>query len=352
MNLAYLYMLQSSPEKAISELREVIRLDPTNSEANYKLARLLLSEGHVDQCIDFIEKTPAGSGAFLVAVLGDAYLRKGNAEKAEESYLLALNQHGDSEEALLGLAQVAQLKRDARALPLYLSRAKELAGGSPDLLYKFATVALRLAAYEEARSALEDAVRLSPEEPAYFIALGVVWLNKPDVFEAEKAFRHALQLQPDSGRAQMYLGYALLNQKRYPEASAYLEKSIKADASLAEPFYYLGVIAQEQNEDSRAIELLEKATKLLPSFGYVHIALGTAYLKLKNYPRAQQELDLGVKLNPDEPKAHYQLALLYARLKDPQRAQQEMQMVEKLKGTGQPQGKGNIVIMPSEPNPR
>src|SRR5215471_6216300 len=209
MNLAYLYMLQSSPEKAISELREMIRLDPTNSEANYKLARLLLSQGRVDQCIDFIEKTPAGSGAFLVAVLGDAYLRKGNAEKAEESYLLALNQHGDSEEALLGLAQVAQLKRDSRALPLYLSRAKELAGGSPDLLYKFATVALKLAAYEEARSALEDAVRLSPEEPAYFIALGVVWLNKPDVFEAEKAFRHALHLQPDSGRAQMYLGYAL-----------------------------------------------------------------------------------------------------------------------------------------------
>src|SRR5690349_10250084 len=56
MNLAFLYMLKNVPEKTILELREVVRLDPNNIEANYKLGRLLLSAGQVDESIAVIEK--------------------------------------------------------------------------------------------------------------------------------------------------------------------------------------------------------------------------------------------------------------------------------------------------------
>src|SRR3984893_11046733 len=45
MNLAFLYLLKNAPEKTISELKEVVKLEPNNIEANYKLARLLLSRG-------------------------------------------------------------------------------------------------------------------------------------------------------------------------------------------------------------------------------------------------------------------------------------------------------------------
>src|SRR3954471_11799831 len=47
MNLAYLYLLKRDPDKTISELREVLRLDPNNPDVSYKLARLLLSQGRV-----------------------------------------------------------------------------------------------------------------------------------------------------------------------------------------------------------------------------------------------------------------------------------------------------------------
>jgi tetratricopeptide (TPR) repeat protein len=354
MNLALLYMLKGMPEKTISELKEVLRLDPGNTEAAYKLARLLLSQGHTQDCIDFVEKARQSQHApppFLLAVLGDAYLSKANAEKAEENYLLALNQQSDFVDAILGLAQVSGLKGDARTTALYLSRAKELAAGSPELLYKFAVVALKLQAYDDARSALEQSVKLAPGEPGYWIALGAVWLKKPDVVEAEQAFRRALGIQPDNAQGQMYLGYALLNQKRYPEARAYLEKSIKGDASLPEPFYYLGLIAQEQNEDQRAIQFLEKAVQLSPSLTGAHVSLGSTYLKQKNYPRAQQELEAAVKLNPNEAKAHYQLALLYARLKDQRRAQEEMAIVEKLKEQDKTQGKDGEIQAPVNRNP-
>src|SRR5262249_41615882 len=94
MNLAYLYALQRAPENTISEFREVLRLDPANVEASYKLARLLLSEGRVDDSIQFIEdamRSQKQGNTFLLVLLGDAYLKKGNPDKAEESYLRALS---------------------------------------------------------------------------------------------------------------------------------------------------------------------------------------------------------------------------------------------------------------------
>ncbi|MDT7778315.1 MAG: protein O-GlcNAc transferase [Acidobacteriota bacterium] len=339
MNLAYLYVLKGAPEKTAAELREVLRLDPGNADAGYKLARLLLSQGRLDECIRLVEdERRAGRlTPVLAVVLGDAYLKKGDAGKAEESYMLVLGAQDGNPDALLGMALVSQSKGDASAAARYLTRAREAIADSPELLYRFAVAALKSGLFDDARAALESAARLAPGEPAYLVALGAAWLKKPDLFEAERIFRQALQLRPDDPQAQMYLGYILLKQKKFPEAREWLEKSVKGDAAAPETFYYLGLVAQEQNEDTRAVEFFETAVRLSPSFANAHVALGSVYLKLKNYARAQVELEAGVRLNPDDSKAHYNLARLYAQLKDPQRAQAEMAVVEKLKSAGKTQ---------------
>jgi len=353
MNLAFLYILENVPEKTISELREVIKLEPNNIEANYKLARLLLSRGQTDESIIVIEKANSSSppSVIFLTLLGDAYFKKGDADKAAENYLLALAAHKDNSDAMMGLAKVSQSRGDTRTALAYLSQAKEVVGNAPEVLYRIGVTALGLGIFDEALSDLEQAVKLKPEEPTYLIALGAAWLKKPDLFAGEQSFRRALELQPNNAQAQMYLGYVLYKQKKFSEAKPYLEKTIKADSNMAEPFYYLALIVQEENEDEQAVALLEKAILVSPSFANAHVALGASYLKLKDYARAQRELELGAKLNPDDSKAHYQLAVLYARLKDPKRAQAEMEIVERLKAVDQSQKKeGDTFVI--APNPR
>src|ERR1041384_4990306 len=348
MNLAFLYVLRNVPEKTILELKEVVKLEPNNIEANYKLGRLLLSRGQVDESIAVVEKAKSSSVVFLT-LLGDAYLRKGNPDKAEENYLLARDAQKNNVDALLGLAKVSQSRSDTKnALP-YLAQAREIAGNSPDLLYKVGVVELGLGFFEDALADLNQAVKSKQEDPALLIALGAAWLKKPDLFAGEQVFRRALQLQPDNAQAQMYLGYVLYKQKKFGEAKAHLEKTIKADAKLPEPLYYLGLILQEENEDEQAVTVLERAIAVSPAFANAHVALGASYLKLKDYQRAQKELELGAKLNPDDSKAHYQLAVLYARLKDPKRAQAEMEIVERLKTIDQQKKEGDTFVI--SPNP-
>jgi tetratricopeptide (TPR) repeat protein len=354
MNLAYLYLLKGAPEKTALQLKEVLRLDPSNADAGYRLAWLLLSQGRFEECIDFVEKVKLTQppSAPLLNVLGDAYLKKGDAGKAEENYRQVLNAQGGNADALLGMAQISQLKRDASATTLYLSRAREAITNSPDQLYKYALAALSSNLNSEAVSALKQAIELRPNESAYYFLLGLSWIKNPDLQEAEEAFRQSLKLRPDNAQGQLYLGYVLFKQKKYPEAREWLEKSVQKGAGTPESFYYLGVICQEQNEDERAVEYLEKSIGLDPTFALAHVALGSTYLKLKNYTRAQEELETGVKLNPEDSKAHYNLALLYSRLKKQERAQEEMSIVEKLKGEGKAQAKDADPPAPSTARPR
>ena len=353
MNLAYLYTLMGQPTKAISELKEVVRLDPRNTEAVDKLARFLLAQGQIDEGIKVLEQASQSQPLSVPSLVlaGDAYLKKGNAAKAEESYQSVLDKENEDTDAVLGLAQVAQFRADPDTASRYLARARKMVASSPDTLYRFALVAMRAGFYEEANTTLQAAVKLKSDDPAYFLALGNSWLKKPDLVDAEEAFRRALRLQPDNPQAQMYLGYTLLEQKKFPEAREWLEKSLQKDKTVPETFFYLGQLAQEQSEDERAIELFRKAIELAPSYAFAHAALGTSYLKLRNYPLAQQELELSVKLDPEYAKAHYQLAVLFKRLKNEQRAGEELQILEKLMSKSKGLSKEGDVRTPSEPKP-
>lgn len=340
MNLAHLHLLRGEPEKSASELKEVLKAEPANAEAGYRLAWLLLSLNRPDECIALAEglKRSQTLSPPLLAVLGDAHLKKGDANRAEESYLRALQTQGANPEALLGMARVWQTRGDTEQAAAYLGRAKGSVSNSPELLNRLAGVALDSGLKAEAVWALGRAVALRPGEPSYHFSLGAAWLrHPPDLQGAEESFAQFLKLRPDDARGQLLLGYVLLKQKKHAEARAWLEKSVAQGAGTPEAFYYLGLIAQGQGEDARAVELFEKAVRLAPSFAHAHVALGATYLKLKEYERARQALEAGVKLSPEDAKAHYNLAVLYARLKDPVRAGEEMRVVERLRGKGKTQ---------------
>ena len=315
MNLVYLCFLKRTPDKAIPQLKEVIALEPNNADA--------------------------------LVMLGDAYLAQNDQQNAEQNYLAALEGRLDNAGALFGLAQISRLKGEIREATIYLNRVATLSADSksPDFLYRFGLEAMQVEMFDEAKSALQRAVELRPNDPSLMLALGIAWLRKTDLFEAEKLFRRVLEIQPTNAQAQLHLGYVLLTQKKYPEAKLWLEKSGRSGVAVPEVSYYLGLLAQDQGDDARAIALLEKAVQQLPSYALARIALGSSYLRLKNYERARQELEAAVQLAPDEPSGHYNLALLYARTKEAAKAEEQMRIVEDLKSKRRT-GSGGLVLPP------
>lgn len=354
MNLAYLYLLRKQPARTAEALREVLRLEPNNADAAHKLARLLLAENRLEECVAFVEGERARGQASpaMLSILGDAHLGRGDLAAAEESYRAALRDGHEDAAAHLGLAQVFVRRGDVKAATPHLARARGAAADSPDLLYGFALVALRAGFNEEARTALARAGALRPGDPRVHFLTGVSWVKaaRPDLNEAELAFRRFRELRPDDAQGQLYLGYVLLKQKRNDEARALLEGSVRADPSAPEGFYYLGLVAQDEKDEARAVRIFEDVARRFPTFAHARVALGVSYMRLKDYEGARRELEAAVKLSPEDQKAHYNLALLYARLKDSQRAQEEMRVVEELRAkSGAQAGDDDLSEPPAPP---
>src|SRR4051812_47530177 len=51
MNLAHLYTMKREPSKAAAQFNEVLKLDPSNPEAAYRLALLYYAGGRLDECV-------------------------------------------------------------------------------------------------------------------------------------------------------------------------------------------------------------------------------------------------------------------------------------------------------------
>src|SRR6202008_1902635 len=176
-----LFLRAAAPDKTVPQLREVLVIEPENTEA--------------------------------LVMLGDIYLAENNLQQAEESFLAALGGRLDNAGALFGLAQISRLKGETREASIYLNRVGPLLADSksPEFLYKFGFEAMRVGMFDEAKSALERAVEQNPKEPSYLLALGIAWLRKGNLFDAEKLFRRLLEIQPNNPQGQLHLGYVWLH---------------------------------------------------------------------------------------------------------------------------------------------
>jgi Tfp pilus assembly protein PilF len=128
--------------------------------------------------------------------------------------------------------------------------------------------ALRDDKLDEAEKALDEAMKLAPNNPDVLYVLGVLDLKKREWIKAQSVLEKATQLEPNSARALAALGMALCNQKKYAEAIPPLEKSVQVDPasdwethwSLAESYYHsdrfddaLKVSQQAQAESNRQV---------------------------------------------------------------------------------------------------
>src|SRR5208337_1206839 len=89
--------------------------------------------------------------------------------------------------------------------------------------------ALRDDNVEAAEKALDQAMKLAPNNPAVLYVLGLLELKKREWTKAQSALEKATQMEPNSARSLAALGMALCNQKKYAEAIPPLEKSVQVD---------------------------------------------------------------------------------------------------------------------------
>ncbi len=199
--------------------------------------------------------------------------------------------------------------------------------------------------------ALEQCVRLKPDNAAAWKALGVAYAETGDYQSSETPFRTACRLQPALPDACHYYGRTLYLQNRFRPALEVLRNALTDDRTNAQihrlialslealgemagagaefqeamrldrgsppnsdPAIDYGVYLFRQGRAEQAQAPLESALARHPDSARAHLELGCVLLALDRLPAAEAQLERAVALDPRSSRAHLLLGKVYQRL--------------------------------------
>ena len=234
--LGRLYRLNSDMQKAETELKTAIKIDPSSEEAVTTLAMLYTDEGDTAHALQVLSSVPdAARSAKLYAALGAAYEQRKDFKNAVEAFRHAVVLDRDNLDAIRGLAE--NLMNDGQ-LDAALEQYKVIVDSNPEdaqSYVRMSEIYRRQAKYDSALETLKKADTLVPDsaEVAY---------NMAAVYQAQGRYDDAIKLLQD------LLKKADSSQADRNNRAIFLER--------------LGMIYREQENYSAAVETFRKLLTL------------------------------------------------------------------------------------------
>uniref|UniRef100_A0A7C4CDS7 Tetratricopeptide repeat protein n=1 Tax=candidate division WOR-3 bacterium TaxID=2052148 RepID=A0A7C4CDS7_UNCW3 len=125
----------------------------------------------------------------------------------------------------------------------------------------------------ESELAARGAVRLEPEAPESWGALGRVLAGKGALDSAGACFEQALQLDPYSVAGWTSLGNVALERGDFAGARAHYERALQIEPASAAALFHLGLAEFYSGNRARAHELWRRTLKLDPGYSRAKLAL-------------------------------------------------------------------------------
>ena len=329
--LALEALLVEEWDMAINYLKRVITINPENIGAHGDLGyvyyrwKRMYDEG-ISEFKKVLELDPQGIasyGSFTYNLLGWAYFRKGDLEKADAAFKKYVALVPDQAYPLNVLAEfylsignydqtLTDLKRSYHINPDYLSTSA-----------LFGDTYLAKGMYNQAESCYRRYLVLSRDEvekgDAYF-SLGKLYYLKNEYEESTQECEQALKLNPQMIEALWIQGLIFVKKGRLEQAES-LMMSIKGliektkDEDLRIYYYHLsGELLFNKGLYEQAFQNLNQAVLIscLDRTFFIN-ALGEAYLSRGELNKAVEKLEEAFQINSHCAQTHYLMGLAYEK---------------------------------------
>jgi tetratricopeptide (TPR) repeat protein len=220
---------------------------------------------------------------------------------ADYHLALLLNQHGDSDGAMLLLSS------------LYLKGVR-----SEDLQVAMGLALLRVPIFPSQLDPSRDALVHDAGSVAALMAT-------KESEKADIAFREMLTQYPKAQFLHYGYGGFLATQGRDKEAEEQFQAEIDINPDSALAYLEWSFICMKAKNYPEAIRLARRATELNPDSFLAHYILGNSLLSSGDAKAARAELEIAEKLAPGVPDVRYSLSRTYARLGEPVLAKKEQE---------------------------
>lgn len=376
--LGRLYRLNNDMQKAETELKTAIKIDPNSEEAVTTLAMLYTDEGDTGHALKVLSSIPdSARSAKLYSALGAAYEQRKDYKNAIDAYKHAIVLDRDNLDAIRGLAEnlmndgqleaaLEQYKVIADSNPedaqtyvrmaeIYrrqakydqalenLKRAETLVPDTMDVPYSMAAVYQAQGRFDEAIKLLQDLVRKTEKSEtgtsqsdrnnrAIFIErLGMIYREQENYTAAVDTFRKMLTLGDENARS----GYQEIidtyrEAKQWPQATAIAKEAVQKLPDDRDLRMVLDAQLADMGQVDQAITDIRSMLKGGPEDRDVYVRLGIIYTRAKRWNDAHEALAKAEQAStkPDEKAYVYFLrGDLYQRQKMFDQAEGEFRRV-------------------------
>jgi tetratricopeptide (TPR) repeat protein len=319
-------------------LRKEAERNPGDFDANYKLGKLLVDQGHAKDAILYIERASRSNpgnyeNAYELAV---ACAATGNYERARSNIQSLLARQDKAElRHLLGEMEES-LGNPLQAVREY-QRAAELSPNESNV-FDWGSELLLHHAPEPAIEIFQKGNQLFPRSIRMLLGLGVAQYAHGATPEAVRLISEASDLNPSDPDPYLFLGRIQAAEAIESDAIAdKLRRFAELQPENAFANYYYAVSLWKRRTGPQDVEvlpkvesLLEKAIRLDSAFGPAYLQLGILHSELKDFPRAISAYQEAIKITPWSKEAHYRLAQVYWQTGERLEAEGEMQLYEQL----------------------
>jgi tetratricopeptide (TPR) repeat protein len=178
-----------------------------------------------------------------------------------------------------------------------------------------------------ARGALEEALRLAPDDPKALVALGrMQLLDFSDPDGALATYRRAVAVAPRDADAHYGLGQQLHYHGELDAARAEFQTALRLRPGWSHAAAWLGATELEAlpSDVPGAIRHLEAAVAGDEQYAFARYELGRAYGRMGRWKEAAAALQAAVALNPGYREAQYALGQALQRLGQREAARQAL----------------------------
>lgn len=309
--LARLYRLQNQHDKAEEVLRGLLKNDSENEAGVEQLTQLLLDEGKSSDAIALLEgMTSKSSSPALFDLLGDAYTQTKDLPKAEAAYRKAVELDPSETNHQRGLGQTLLAEEKYQeALKVY-QKLSDLMPDDADVYLRLAQVYRELHQMDKAEETLVKARQYSPG------SLDVMY-NEAMLYEAQGRYEDAIRVLSEAVTGVKGQSASMPTRKR----------------SLAVLYQQLGQLYRETQNFQAAVNTYEELGRLGDEEDRrARLLTMDTYRAAKDLPKAIQAAKEAIAKYPKDPSIKSSYALLIGETKQTDEAAKLLQA--QLNGTG------------------
>ena len=329
-NYIQLLILRDHLEDARRLTEELVKADPTNTDAQVYKGEIEIRSGKASDAMNTLQGVLKTDPQNAVAhyQLGLAFDELGKASRAETEWRETVRLRPDIVEAHRALAVAAIHNKDVAALSQEADQIIALAPAAPAGYLMRAIAELERKQYTAADQYSRTALEKEPNNPAAYVQLGNIRMAENRPGDAQKAYQQALDLDPNSGDA---LGGVLnvdIAQKQPEKAISTIKAQVAKYPNNSDFHVMLGLLLEKQTKDFTGAEAeFQQAIKLNQSNMAAYLNLGLLQNERGAPDTALQTYLEAVQTSPKEVGFYLLAGAIYENKSDWEQARQMYQKV-------------------------